>query len=524
MDRDKMLQVLQEIEEHRNRYKMGSSPKDVEKQHQRGKLTARERVELFFDPGTFQELNLWSFPFRTGYEIDERFSPADAVVVGYGKVDGRTVMTYAHDFTVLTGTQATVQHAKITKTIETAMKMGVPYVGIFDSAGIRLQDRQGEPGSRPPADGIGLHGTGSYMYSPPAASGVVPQIALMLGPQFAGSAYSPVLKDFLIMREGPGFMALASPPVIKAVTGAVVTNEEIGGAMMHAKISGTCDMVVQSDEEGIAVCRKMLGYWPSNWQEKPPLGALSDSPDRQEEELLDIVPFDLGKGYDMHRLISLLVDQGDYLEIKALYAPNIFTCFARMGGQSVGLIANNPEINGGAFDMKAADKEARFIRFCDAFNIPLVFLADTIGFLPDHKQQILGFDKQAAKVMYAICEATVPKITVYLRNCSGLGELTMGTEQMGVDLVLAWPNAQIGRVAPETAYEIYQKQGSEGVSESEIVDFVSKHNDIYHAGARSLFNEIIDPRKTRPMIISALNWLAGKTEKRPWRKHGNIPL
>ncbi|NLG33203.1 MAG: methylmalonyl-CoA carboxyltransferase, partial [Syntrophomonadaceae bacterium] len=401
MDRNKMLQLLQDLEEKRKRYQMGSSPQDVEKQHSKGKLTARERIALLFEPGTFQELNLWALPFRTGYEIDDRFSPADAVAVGYGKVDGRTVMAYAHDFTVLSGTQATVQHAKITKTIETAIKMGVPYIGIFDSAGIRLQDRQGEPGSRPPADGIGLHGTGSYMYSPPLASGIIPQIALLLGPQFAGSAYSPVLKDFVIMRQGPGFMALASPPVIKAATGAEVTNEQIGGAMMHATISGTCDKVVNSDEEGIDFCKKLLSYWPSNWKQQPPLKTLNDSPDREEEELLDIVPFDLDKSYDMHRIIALLVDEGEYLEVKSLYAPSIITCFARMGGHSVGLIANNPEVNLGAFDTNVADKAARFIRFCDAFNIPLVFLTDTIGFVPDKKQTTLGLEKQAAKVIYA---------------------------------------------------------------------------------------------------------------------------
>lgn len=528
MSRDKMLQAIQELETQRDKYRMGSSPQETERQHKKGKLTARERVELLFDPGTFQELNLWAFPFRTGYEIDERFSPADAVVVGYGSVDGRTVMTYAHDFTVLTGTQATVQHAKITKTIETAVKMGVPYVGIFDSAGIRLQDRQGEPGSRPPADGIGLHGTGSYMFSPPLASGVIPQIALLLGPQFAGSAYSPVLKDFVIMREGPGFMALASPPVIKTATGADVTNEEIGGAMMHATISGTCDRVVQSDEEGVAFCRKLLSYWPSNWKEKPPSGSLQDPPGRQEEELLDVVPFASDQGYDMHRVVSLLVDEGEYLETKALYAPAIITCFARLGGHSVGVIANNPLVNGGAFDVHVADKEARFIRFCDAFNIPLLFLTDTVGFLPDYRQQILGMEKQAAKVMYALCEATVPKITVYIRNSSGWGELMMGTEQMGNDLILAWPQARIGRVEPEKAYSMYKKQRPDmefdKVSKQQIEAFVSRYNNIYHAGARSLFHDIIDPRRTRPTVIQALNWMVGKNESRPGKKHGNIPL
>ena len=530
MTREKMLQLIQEIEQARQKYRLGGGPKEIEKQHQRDKLTARERVEKLFDPGTFHELDLWSFPMRTGFEIDERFSPADAVVTGYGKVDGRTVLVYAHDYTVLTGTQATVQHAKVTKVIETAVKMGVPYVGIVDCAGIRLQDMMGEPGPRVPADGFGLHRTGSWMYSPPLASGAVPQIALMLGPQFAGSSYSPILKDFLIMRRGPAFMALVSPAVIKEVTGAEVTYEEIGGALVHAEVSGTCDLVVESDAEGIAQCRKLLSYLPSNWREKPPLIDLGDDPDRRAEELLELVPFDLAQGYDMRRLISLLIDKGDFFEVKQLYAPNVITGFARLGGQSVGIVANNPAVKGGALDLNASDKEARFIRFCDAFNIPLVFLADGIGFLPDLEQARMGVERHAAKVMYAICEATVPKITVQIRNWSVLGELAMGNEQMGVDLVVAWPQAQTGRVDPEAAadaiyaQEINSASNPEEIRQRKVEDFKKKYNSLYHAGARGLFNELIDPRETRPLLIKALSWFAGKNEDRPWRKHGNIPL
>ena len=387
----------------------------------------------------------------------------------------------------------------------------------------------GEPGPRPPVDGFGLHGTGSWMYSPPMASGVVPQIALMLGPQFAGSSYSPILKDFLIMRRGPAFMALVSPAVIKEVTGAEVTYEEIGGALVHAEVSGTCDMMVENDEEGIAQCRKLLSYLPSNCRKRPPVIDLGDDPDRREEELLDLVPFDLVQGYDMRRLISLIVDKGEFFEIKKLYAPNVIIGFARLSGQSVGIVANNPVVKGGAVDLNSSDKEARFIRFCDAFNIPLVFLMDTIGFLPDLEQETSGLERHAAKVMYAICEATVPKITVYLRNWSALGELAMGNEQMGVDLVVAWPNAQVGRVDPEAVVNtLYAKEinasNPKEVRQKKIEDFIKRYNNLYHAGARGLFNDIIDPRETRPLLIKALNWFAQKSENRPWRKHGNIPL
>jgi len=530
MNREKMLQMLSEVEQQREKYRLGSGPEEVKKQHKKGKLTARERAERLFDPGTFHELDLWSFPLKTFFEIDERFSPGDAVVIGYGKIDGRTVMTYAHDFTILAGTQSTVQHAKVTKVVETAIKMGVPYVGILDSAGIRVQDMMGEPGPRPPADGSGLHGSGSFMYSPTHASGVVPQIALMLGPQFAGASYSPILKDFLIMRQGPAYMALVSPTVIKEVTGAQVTYEEIGSAMVHAGVSGTCDLVVESDEEGLDRCRKLLSYLPSNWKEKPPFIDLGDDPERREDELLDLVPLDSSQGYDMHHLISLVVDGGEFFEIKPLYAQNVITGFARLAGQSVGIVASNPAVLNGAVDMNSSDKEARFIRFCDAFNIPLVFLADTIGYLPDLEQERAGVERHAAKVMYAICEATVPKITVYLRNCSGNGELAMGTEQMGVDLVLAWPAARIGMIDPELAVNvIYEREiktaaNPEEVKMSKIENFIKEYNNLYHAGARGLFQDIIDPRETRPFLTKALGWFAGKKEDRPWRKHGNIPL
>ncbi len=530
MNREKILEMIQDIEQQRERYRAGGGPTYTEKQRKAGKLTARERVDRFFDPGTFHELELWAEPLRTGFEIDERFIPADAVVIGYGKVDGRTVMVYAHDYTVLTGTQAVVQHAKVTKVMETAVKMGVPYVGIVDCAGIRLQDMMGEPGPRPPVDGSGMHGPGSFMYAPPWASGVVPQIAVMLGPQFAGSSYSPILKDFLIMRRGPAFMALISPTVIKEITGEVVTYEEIGGAMLHAEISGTCDLIVESDEEGLEKAKKILSFLPSNWREKPPVIVTGDNPNRRDEELLNLIPFDLSQGYDMHQLISRIVDDGDFFEIKPLFAKNAIIGFARLGGQSVGVVANNPVVMGGAIDINSSDKMARFIRFCDSFNIPVIFLADTVGYLPSVDQERAGLERHAAKVLYAICEATVPKITVYLRNCSGWGELAMGTPQMGVDLVLAWPNAQVGRMDPEAAVKvIYAKEiaaatNPEEVRQRRIEEFAAKYNNIYRAGARTLIQDIIDPRDTRPRLIEALDWFANKKEDRPWRKHGNIPL
>jgi acetyl-CoA carboxylase carboxyltransferase component len=487
-------------------------------------------VERFFDPGAFHELELWAQPIKTGYEIDEKFAPADAAVIGYGEVDGRTVMVYAHDYTVHVGSQSAIQHAKVTKVMDTSAKMGVPYVGIVDCAGIRQQDSLGV-GPKAAIDGMGTQGTGCFMYSPSWVSGVVPQISIMLGPQFAGSSYSPILSDFLIMRRGAdAHMALISPGVIKEVTGAEVTYEEIGGAKVHSEVSGTCDLVVDSDEEGLEKGKKLLSFLPSNWREKPPVVDTGDDPERRDEELLDLVPLDLSQEYDMYQLISRIVDNGDFFEIKPVYAKNAIIGFARLGGQSVGIVANNPMVMRGAIDVNSSDKMARFIRTCDAFNVPLIFLADTVGYLPSAEQERIGLERHAAKVMHAICEATVPKVTIYLRNSSGWGDLAMGTGQMGVDLVLAWPNAQVGRMDPEAAVNvIYAKEidaatNPEEVRQRRIKEFVERYNNVYYAGARVLIQDIIDPRDTRPMLIKALGWFADKKEDRPWKKHGNIPL
>lgn len=519
MERENMLKLLGEIAQQRDLYQTGGGPKAIERQHKRGKLTARERIDLLFDHGTFQELNLWATPFRTGFEdTDKKFAPSDAIVTGYGKVDGRTVMAYAHDFTVLAGAQSGGMHAKMVRVIEAAVKMGVPCVALSDSAGVRLQDGQGEPGFKPPADGIGLGGTGSFMWSPPYASGVIPQIALMLGPMFAGSSYSPIMMDFLVMNENTSSTVLASPMAIKAVTGQDTTIAELGSPKVHSEITGICDKVTQSDEESIAYCKSLLSYWPSNWRGKPPVLDFGDSPDRKEEGLLDIVPVDLNEGYDMRRIISLVVDGGTFTESKDVFAPSIITCFARIGGYSVGIIASNPDVNLGAMDMNTADKEARFIRFCDAFNIPLVFLADTIGYLPDINQQNTGFERHAAKVMYAISEATVPKISIYIRNTANYGDLAFGNEQLGCDIAFAWPTSQLGKIIDFNQF--YTK----GLDMEKMKIAVEKYNTIYNAANRLMFSDIIDPRDTRATIYKALTWLENKKEDRPWRKHGNIPL
>ena len=523
------LNKIQALEKERQRLRLGGGPSEIEKQHKKGKLTARERVEKLLDPGTFYELELWAKGLRTGYDIDERELAGDAVAIGYGQVEGRTVMVYAHDFTVAGGTQAAVQHSKVVQVMDTAVKMGVPYIGIVDSGAIRIQDFMGYAGWKAPMGGYGMGGSGSIMYSPPQASGVVPQVSLMLGPNYAGSCYSPILADFLIMRQGPSFMSLVSPSVIKEVTHAEVTQEEIGGAMLHAEVSGTCDLVVQSDEEGLEKCRRLLGYLPLNNRAALPVKKTGDDPFRKDESLLEMVSDDPNGEYDMRVLLARVADKDSFFEVKPLYAKSVIIGFARLDGQPVGIVANNPNVMHGAFDLNASDKAARFIRFCDAFNIPLVFFVDTVGFAPGMEN--VGLARHAAMVPYAICEATVPKITVHVRNCSGAGEYMMGTAQMGANLVLAWPTAHVGEVDAEAAAdEIFRNELGAADKElrlKKVKEIQEKYNNIFNAGARQLVQDIIDPRDTRAILNKALGWFAGKKDDKPWdkrKKHGNMPL
>ncbi|MDY6879693.1 MAG: acyl-CoA carboxylase subunit beta [Desulfatiglans sp.] len=523
--------VIEDLLRKREDQKKGGGEKAVANQRGKDKLLARERVELLFDEGTFCELDLWAEPLRTGFDdVDEKHLPGDASVIGYGKVNGRPVMVYAHDFTQMTGTQSAVQHSKITKAMDMAVKMNIPYVGIVDSAGIRLQDMMGEPLTRPPVRGHGLGECGNFMFSPPNASGVIPQIALMLGPQFAGSSYSPIMKDFLIMRKSPNvFMSLISPPVIKEVVGEEVTYDEIGSALVHAEITGTTDLVVDTDEEGIETVKELLSFLPSNWKERPPVIETDDPPDRKDQELLDI-SLKESEDRDMHDIIQRIVDNGKFFETKPLFAKNMIVGFARFNGQTAGIVANNPKEKQGKIDIDVSDKAARFIRFCDCFNIPLVFLVDSIGFVSSKEEEKAGLERHAAKLPYAICESTVPKITIYTGECSGGAEYMMGTESMGVDLVLAWPTATIGQIDPERAVDInYEKElreaeNPEKFREEKIRAFKEEICTVYHAGARQLVNDIVDPRSTRPMIIQALDCFKNKEETLPAKKHGNIPL
>ena len=509
------MEKLQEIGEKRKRIQQGGGEGAVQKLlRSRGKLTAWERIELLFDRGTFREIGLWTRPVKTGFEsIDQAQVPRDAMIAGYGEVDGRMVYATSYDPTVYGGSQAAMQFEKLGKTMQQAREEGVPYVGMIDSGGRRIQDLFGRWSYRAPTRLPGCEEGALDMVCPPLASGVVPQISLILGPSVAGTAYSPVMADFVFFRKGTSHMAVASPQLLKAVTFKDVTWEEIGGATLHATTTGTCDLLAESDEEAIGKCRELLGFLPSNWRERPPSRATQDDPNRKEEELLSILPVDGDQPYAIHRIIALMVDDGRFFELQPLYASHLVIGFARLAGEVVGLVANNPMVKQGSLDANACDKEARFIRFCDAFNIPLIFLVDTPGFLPsaEMEQSREGLARHAAKSIYAICESSVPSVVIYLGRCFGAGRLIMGTREMGIDAAFAWPGGQIRLDHP----------GSPQGKDSWGKDF----EEPYCSAAHLAVDDIIDPRETRPILVNTLSRLAKKQPPaRPWKKHGLISL
>ena len=496
-----MKELLSEYGAMAQRLSGGGGKAAVDKQHAAGKLTAWERMQLLFDPGTFRELDLLAQPFETGFDIDKRELPRDAVVTGYGQVDGRTVYASSYDFTVAGGSQGSMQMMKVVKVMEQARKEGHPYVTMIDSTGRRIQDRFGKFGYRVPIR-VDDCGEGNIdMFCPPMASGVIPQIGLMLGPCYAGTAYCPMMSDFLIFRKELSFMSVASPALLKSVTSAVVTQDEIGGAELHATVTGSADLLVDSDEDAIARCRELLGFLPSNWTLKPPSAEPEDDSSRTEEELLSVVPEDRDQPLDMHRLIALVVDGGEFFEIAPLWAQNLITGFARLDGKPVGIVANNSIVDDGRLDANACDKAAHFVRTCDCFNVPLVFLVDSPGFAaPTGRPGPDGVERHAAKPVFAICEATVPKVVVYVRRVLGATRLVMGGRGMSMDSVVAWPSVRF-----------------------DFGDYTMK--EPMSSGAVMTFEEVIDPRQTRPVLIERLNRLGSKLpETRPWRKHGLIQM
>jgi len=517
-----MRQKLAALKAERERVIHLASSKAVERQHSRGKMTARERINFFYDPGTFVELGLFAKPRITGFDMDQQDLTGDGVITGSGMVNGRPAYAYAQDFTVAGGSQGSVHGKKTLRIMKQALKARIPCIHMVDSGGVRIQDAV----TRDFNDSYQL-----YFYYHTISSGVIPQIGLLMGPCAAGAAYSPILTDFLIMVKKTSHMYIASPTLIKSVQFVDVTEEEIGGPKMHAEVSGCCDVLAENDEDCLRKCRELLSYLPSHNQENPPIVPTGDDPNRRDEELLEAVPVDSKKWYDMHRVIEHIVDKGHFFPVKPDFAKNMITGFARLDGRSVGIVANNPKHKAGAIDINAADKEARFIRFCDCFNIPLIFLVDNPAYLPGTDQERGGIIRHGAKVLHAISEATVPKLTVYIRKAYGGGNPAMCGEPLGSDLLLAWPTAELGLMNADGAVniiyrnEISAAKNPEEVRARRLTEYKATFGRFpYHAAQMRWVEEIIDPRDTRPLLIQALKIYQHKTEERPWKKHGNIPL
>ena len=512
-------QMIEDLKKRKDNAIKGGGEKGIEKQHKAGKLTARERIDLLFDPGSFFEINLLVKHQCTEFGMEKREIPADGVVTGYGRVDGRTVFVFAQDFTVLGGSLGNMHAKKICDVMDMAAKVGAPLIGLCDSAGARVQE------------GVdALSGYGQIFYRNSIYSGVIPQISAIMGTCAGGAVYSPALTDFTFMVDKTSFMFITGPAVIKSVTGEEVTMEDLGGAKIHNMTSGVADFFTGNDEECISLIRWLLSYLPSNNMESPPVYETGDDPMRMDEGLLNVVPDDPRKAYDMRNVISRIVDEGDFLEVKKYYAENIITCFARLNGQSIGIIANQPNVFSGALDVNCSDKASRFIRFCDAFNIPLINIVDVPGYMPGVEQEYTGIIRHGAKMLYAYSEATAPKITVVTRKAYGGSYLAMCSKDLGADQVFAWPTAEIAVMGPEGAVGVvFRKEikGSEDPKElrkQKIQEYKDKFANPYYAASKQHIDCVIDPRETRPRLISALQMLSGKRQKLPPKKHSNIPL
>jgi len=507
------------LEERRKKAMEGGGKDRIKKQHEKGKLTARERIEKLLDEGTFVELGMFAESRATEFGMSNKRYPGDGVVTGYGTIDGRLVFVYAQDFTVLGGSLGEMHAEKITRILDLALKNGAPVIGLNDSGGARIQE------------GVdSLKGYGEIFFRNTIASGVVPQIAVIMGPSAGGAVYSPAIMDFVIMVDKTSYMFITGPQVIKAVTGEDVDFDSLGGARVHNEKSGNAHIFAQNEEEALQLVRALLSYLPSNNMEDPPFIDTGDPLDRINYELDKIIPEDPKKSYDVKDIINIIVDRNSFFEIHPLYAQNIVVGFARIGGKVVGIVANQPKILAGVLDINASDKAARFVRFCDAFNIPIITLVDVPGYLPGVAQEHGGIIRHGAKLLYAYSEATVPKITVILRKAYGGAYIAMGSKHLRADVVYAWPNAEIAVMGPEGAVnivfrrEIKESEEPEKRKQELIKEYRDKFANPYIAASRLYVDDIIYPHETRPKIIQALNMLENKKEERPEKKHGNIPL
>ena len=495
------------------------SEASVAKQREAGKLLARERVERLCDPGSFVELDRYVRHREANFGMLDRRPYGDAVVTGYGTIFGRRVFLFSQDFTVFGGSLSEVFAEKICKVMDLAAKYGCPVIGINDSGGARIQEGV-----------VSLAGYAEIFWRNVQSSGVIPQISLVMGPCAGGAVYSPAMTDFILMVEGSSYMFITGPDVVKTVTGEEVTFEELGGATTHATKSGVAHLTAPDEEAALEDARYLLSFLPQNNTEPTPFDEPSDPRDREAPELDTLVPDEATKPYDIKKVIEAVVDNGEYLEIQPLYAENIVTAFARLGGYSVGIVGNQPKALAGVLDIDSSEKAARFVRTCDAFNIPLVTFVDVPGFLPGTAQEWGGIIRHGAKLLYAYCEATVPKLTVITRKAYGGAYDVMSSKHVRADFNFAWPTAEVAVMGPDGAVNIiFRKELAEADDSDDrraelIADYRERFANPYSAAERGYVDEVIEPRRTRPVLIDALQTSITKRERRPPRKHGNIPL
>jgi len=510
-----MQDIVRRLEEKRTQARMGGGQRRIDAQHSKGKLTARERIEMLLDPGSFEEWDMFVEHRCTEFGMQEQTTPGDGVVTGYGTVNGRIIFVYSQDFTVFGGSLSESHAGKICKIVDQAMKVGAPIIGLSDSGGARIQE------------GIdSLAGYAEVFQRNVMASGVVPQISMIMGPCAGGAVYSPGITDFIFMVKDTSYMFVTGPDVVKTVTHEEVTQEQLGGATTHTTKSGVADKAFENDAEGLLYLRRFIDFLPANNKEKPPYRPTPDTHNRIEQSLDTLIPDNPNKPYDMKELIIKIVDEGDFFEIQPEYAGNIIIGFARMEGSTVGIVANQPMVLAGCLDISSSIKAARFVRFCDCFNIPLVTLVDVPGFLPGTSQEYGGIIKHGAKLLYAYAECTAPKVTVITRKAYGGAYDVMSSKHLRGDVNFAWPSAEIAVMGPKGAVEIIFRKDINDAEKitSRTEEYRKRFANPFIAGNRGFIDDVILPRNTRARICQSLRMLRNKKLENPWKKHGNIPL
>jgi len=510
-----MQDIIRQLEEKRERARLGGGEKRIETQHAKGKLTARERIELLLDPGSFEEWDMFMEHRCTDFGMEEQSPPGDGVVTGYGTVNGRLIFVFSQDFTVFGGSLSESHAEKICKIMDQAMKVGAPVIGLNDSGGARIQEGVAS-----------LAGYAEVFQRNVLASGVVPQISMIMGPCAGGAVYSPAMTDFIFMVKDSSYMFVTGPDVVKTVTHEEVTHEELGGAMTHTSKSGVADRAFENDSEALLYLRRFIDFLPANNGEKAPVRPTPDLHDRVEMSLDTLVPDNPNKPYDMKELIEKMVDEGDFFELQPEYAGNIIIGFGRMEGSTIGIVANQPMVLAGCLDIASSIKAARFVRFCDCFNIPIVTLVDVPGFLPGTAQEYGGIIKHGAKLLYAFAEATVPKVTVITRKAYGGAYDVMSSKHLRGDVNFAWPSAEIAVMGPKGAVEIIFRQdmGDAEKIEARTEEYRQRFANPFIAGHRGFIDDVIMPHNTRLRVSRSLRMLKDKELKNPSKKHGNMPL